>query len=39
MICLMSKLSQKKIPKELEFLYGLHQTQTIALLIRLYGAF
>ena len=29
MICLTSKPSQKKFPKYLEFLYGLHQTQTL----------
>ena len=34
MICLTSKSSQKEFPKWLEFLYGLHQAQTLTSLIR-----
>ena len=38
-ICLTPKPSPKNIQKKLEFLYGLHQVQTLTPLITLYGAF
>ena len=35
----MAKVSQKKFPKYLEFIYGLQQTQTLTPLITLHEVF